>query len=313
MASHDVKMPGGAAPSTNGQGQGQPVVVDIGKLANILLQARGPILDRLGRALPKLSGDGSVDVAEWLADLERLCRVERVECVDIIDYMLEGNAARVYRRMMVSEASQWDAVRAALLAEYALPRQEAWRRFTARRLEADEAVDVYVDDLERLGQRLGVASVDLVFRTKFYEGLPAAVYEWAVTRTGAYTAEFNSVVADVRARLSARKAVAGRDQAIVVAAAPGSVSCYRCGGPHRVRACPAGRRQSVSGERRASQKLMRKKGNCFRCGKAGHFARDCPAPAAAGAVAGACGDGPDFIPGDGARCATPPGMDVAVE
>lgn len=45
-----------------------PVLIDVSALANILTQARGPILDRLARQLPKLSGDGSVDVMEWLAD-----------------------------------------------------------------------------------------------------------------------------------------------------------------------------------------------------------------------------------------------------
>ena len=162
----------GVAPTAGGAGLTSSPMVDVGQLANILTQARGPIIDRLSRALPKLSGDGSVDVAEWLGNLERLCSVERVGPADIIDYMLEGNAARVYRRMMVSEASQWSVVKAALLAEYALPRQEAWRRFTACQLGADEAVDVYLDDLERLGTRVGLGPEDLAFRVKFYEGLP---------------------------------------------------------------------------------------------------------------------------------------------
>ena len=36
----DAKMPGGVTkPSSDGQGLGQPVVVDVGQLANILMQA----------------------------------------------------------------------------------------------------------------------------------------------------------------------------------------------------------------------------------------------------------------------------------
>ena len=148
------------------------VGVSVSQLANILTQARGPILDRLGRSLPKLSGDGTLDVSEWLADLERLCRVEQIDCVDVIDFMLDGNARRVYRRMIVAEASSWEVVKGTLLAEYALPRQEAWRRFTARRLNAGETVDVYVDDLERLGRRVDLTPESMAFRVSFTSACP---------------------------------------------------------------------------------------------------------------------------------------------
>ena len=102
-----------------------PLLVDVSALANILTQARGPILDRLTRQLPKLTGDGSVDVMEWLADLERLCQLESVTPVDIIGHMLEGSAARLYRRMLVGDATQWSVGKAALVTEFAMPRREA--------------------------------------------------------------------------------------------------------------------------------------------------------------------------------------------
>ena len=53
-------------------------MVDIGTLASILMQAKGPIIDRLERALSKFSGDGTLDVSEWLDGLERRCKAERV-------------------------------------------------------------------------------------------------------------------------------------------------------------------------------------------------------------------------------------------
>ena len=162
---------------------GQTLLVDVGQLANILMQARGPILDRLSRQLPKLTGDGSVDVNEWVHSLERLCALEKADPADVVSYLLEGSALRLYRRMLVQDASQWSVVRATLEAEYAVPRQEAYRRFTVCRLEADEAVDVYVDRLERMAGRLGLTSEDIFFRVKFYEGLPISVYEWAVSHT----------------------------------------------------------------------------------------------------------------------------------
>ena len=48
----------------------------------------------------------------------------------------------------MSEASNWDVVKGHLLAEYAMPRQEAWRMFTACQLEAGDSVDEYLDRLE---------------------------------------------------------------------------------------------------------------------------------------------------------------------
>ena len=104
-----------AAPSGDGAGSreaasGSPgaAIVDIGQLVSILMQAKGPIIDRLGRALPKFSGDGTLDVSEWLDDLERRCKVERVGPEEVVDFLLEGNAARVFRALRVSEASQWE-------------------------------------------------------------------------------------------------------------------------------------------------------------------------------------------------------------
>ena len=80
--------------------------------------------------------------------------MERVSRVDIIPYMLEGINSRVYGRMMVGAASQWDVVKAALLAEFAIPLQDTSRRWIARELGVSEVLDVYLNDIERLGGRV---------------------------------------------------------------------------------------------------------------------------------------------------------------
>ena len=121
--------------------------------------------------------------------------------------------------MEVSEASSWEVVKAVLTAEYAIPRQEAWRRYVNCRLEAGEAVDVCLGRLERLGGRVGLTRTDLAFRVKFFEGLPASMYEWAVTQEQAYTAEFGSVLTRVRERLASRRAVEGHTFSAVGTAA----------------------------------------------------------------------------------------------
>ena len=82
---------------------GQVIVVDDNMLAGIRNQARSPILDQLRRQLPPFAGDGAVEVAEWLVAYERLCEVEHVAPMDLLTYMLTGNAGRVYSRMMVGK------------------------------------------------------------------------------------------------------------------------------------------------------------------------------------------------------------------
>ena len=44
-------------------------VVDVAKLASILMQAKGPIIDRLQRSVAKFNGDGTQDVSLGLTSL----------------------------------------------------------------------------------------------------------------------------------------------------------------------------------------------------------------------------------------------------
>ena len=176
---------------------GQGMVSDASVLASILTQARGPILDQLHHQLSPFAGVGVVEISEWLVAYERLCVVEHVVPTELLTYMLAGNAVRVYSRMLVGEASKWEVVKAVLTAEHAMPRQEAWRRYVNCRLLANETVDIYLVRLEQLGGKVGLTLNDMAFRVKFYEGLPASIYEWAVTHEQAYTADFGSVLTRV--------------------------------------------------------------------------------------------------------------------
>jgi len=306
-------------PSSAGTGLVAPVLLDARVLASILNQAKGPILSRIRQATPQFTGDGSVDVTAWIREFEGLCEVEQIAPTEILIYMLGGNAARVYSRMCVGEASQWDVVKAALVAEYAMPRQEAWRRFITCRMEDGNTVDVYLDHLERFGGRVGMTCNDLSFRAQFYEGLPASVYEWAVTLESAYKADFGSVLARVRERVVSCRAVARRSrsgqQPGEVAAASeraqqqsGASSCYRCGGAHRVKDCTESRRAS------SNKWLVRnssgKRAGCFRCGGIDHWVQDCPKPPAV--AAGLEGNQPGFQAEDGTRGAASSNMDTTV-
>ena len=75
---------------------------------------------------------------------------------DLLTYMLSGNAARVHCSMRVVEASNWEVVKAVLTTEFAMPWQEAWRKYVNCQHEAGETVDVYLGRLKRLCCRLGL-------------------------------------------------------------------------------------------------------------------------------------------------------------
>ena len=279
----------------------EAAMVDVRQLASILMQSKGPIIDRIARQVRRFEGDGSIDVTEWLKDVDRLCLLERVRPTEVVEHLLGGGALRLFRSLMVGDANQWDVVQATLLAQYGLDPQEAWGRFTARKLLPGEAVDVFIDDLVRLGARFGVSPKDKVFRVKLLNGLPPTIFKWAVTRGDVYSMDHVAFAKLLRDRMTAhRVAAAGPSSGAVKATAAVSgrqqrrvspLDCHRCGGPHRVKDCPAKKKtpgpsvQQKTGP--AGSKPRR--GGCFRCGDEAHFARDCPvkieassAPAAAG-------------------------------
>ena len=121
--------------------------------------------------------------------------MEHVAPTELLTYMLTGKAVQVYSRILVGEASDWEVMTAVLTAKYA--RQEAWRRYINCRLLAGETVDIYLGCLERLDGRLGLTLNVLAFRVKFFERLPASIYEVVVTHELAYTADFGSVLTRV--------------------------------------------------------------------------------------------------------------------
>ena len=268
-----------------------PAMVDMSQLASLLMQARGPLLDRVTRQIAKFDGDGSVEVTEWLAAVERVCKVEGVKPESVVSFLLDGEPARLFRRLSVAEAEDWDVVKKALMNGYASPMPAVYKEWHSLSLREGESVDGYVDKLERLAGRLRVGFGSTIFRSRFYDGLPRQLYEWAASRDGAYDDDcdgFNLVLARVRERVATQRAVGGRESrpstSRVSAAAPrsagrparsgsrGGAECYRCGERgHRVKSCP------VKPSRRPTPTVERGP-RCWRCGKGDHVIRDCPEP-----------------------------------
>ena len=180
-------------------------MVDVSQLASLLLQARGPMLDRVTRQVSKFTGDGSIDVMEWLAAVERVCELEEVKPETVVGFLLDGEPARLHRRLSVDSAKKWDMVKKALMDGYALPMPAVYKRWHGLGLGEGESIDVYVDTLERLAARLKVEFGSTMFRSKFYDGLPQPLYEWAINRDGAYdddAASFGTVLSRVRERMA---------------------------------------------------------------------------------------------------------------
>ena len=72
------------------------IVLDASAVASALNQARGPILGRISSQVGKVS--------DWVTMYERHCALEQVAPTDLLLYILNNGAARLYGRIMVSEA-----------------------------------------------------------------------------------------------------------------------------------------------------------------------------------------------------------------
>ena len=117
-------------------------MVDINQLASLLSQARGPMLDRVTRQVEQFTGDGSVDVMEWLAAVERVCALEEVKPEKVVGFLLDGEPARLYRRLSVENAKQWGVVRKTLVDGYATPMPVVYKRWHGLSLGEGESIDV---------------------------------------------------------------------------------------------------------------------------------------------------------------------------
>ena len=277
-----------------GPSAGAPAgLIDATQLAGIMMQARGPVLDRLGRAMDKFDGSANVDVQQWLDFFERRCGVERADPCDFIEFLLDKGAHKLFTMMTVEEAKSWPTIRDRLMRQYGLPEQQAYQRFVARRMASSEPVDVYVNDLTRYGSRVGVTQEDKFFRVAFLEGLPVAVYKWAVMLADVYTCGFSDLVEKIRRRLASlpsRALLKGPVAAGAAKGAKGAPKCNRCNGGHLVSKCTSQRRPG-------SGHGVKK---CFRCKKPGHFVNDCPVPAGPAASAAAPANFRDEVDGGGA-------------
>ena len=224
--------------------------------------------------------DGTGDFVDWYEKVELVCGLQKpaADVVSVVPLRLTGGASAVYRQLSSADSASADKVKAALKRAFAVDKFAAYEHFRARRLRADESVDVFLADLQRLSSIFGGISNDCL-SCAFVAGLPESAR--GALQTGARMESLSLPEIVDRAR-----AILRRDEASEVAAAaehrgPARQSqdetlCYTCGQPnHLARNCLRGRggRGSGQGGRRGGMGGERL---CFRCHRPGHVAARCP-------------------------------------
>lgn len=224
--------------------------------------------------------DGTGDFVDWYEKVELVCGLQKpaVDLVAVVPLRLKGGASAVYRQLSSTDRADSDKVKAALQRAFAVDKFAAYEQFRARRLRADESVDVFLADLQRLSSIFG-GIADVGLGCAFVAGLPESARHALQTGARMESLSLSEIVDRARAILR-------RDDVPEVAAAAehrGQVShcqdatvCYSCGQPnHLARNCLRGRggRNSGQGGRRGGMGGRRL---CFRCNRPGHLAAHCP-------------------------------------
>lgn len=220
--------------------------------------------------------DGEGDFSEWLAKLEFVAKLQKIEDLEnFFPLFLTKGAFAVYKSLSSSEFEDYDSLKEALTRAFSADKFQAYDQFVSRTLKCNESVDVYFADLQRLLKLVDAnyASRDIL-KCAFVRGLPTELRQQMTAACSLERMKIDDIVSRAR---SLRKSAVG-ECAFVVARERKQSSetrtCFKCRkSGHLMRDCP-----NVSGEKpfTTAQQIPSAKRFCYVCGDQSHMAHVCP-------------------------------------
>uniref|UniRef100_A0A5S6QCD6 CCHC-type domain-containing protein n=1 Tax=Trichuris muris TaxID=70415 RepID=A0A5S6QCD6_TRIMR len=197
------------------------------------------------KLIPEYDGSAKQSIAEWLEKVELVCKLRGIrDIASVIPLRLTGGAFAVYLQLADEERKNPEKVKCALLAAFAVDSFDAYEEFVARKLEAEEAPDVYLADLRRLASLFGGVS-DKALICAFVTGLPGSLRRLLKAGSRMEDLSLSEILSRVRAIVKDERPMSVKDV------------CF-----------------GASDSRVQSRQGMSKR-RCFACGGLNHFARDC--------------------------------------
>ena len=199
------------------------------------------------RLIQEFSGDGSINVIEWLEKAELVCSLRGITSMEtVLPLRLTGGAFAVYQQLTEEDKRDSGKIKLALRTAFAVDSFTAYELFVSRRLQPGETVDVFLAELRRLAVPFG-GLPDKALVCAFVAGLPESVKQ--LLRAGSRIDELSLIQILARAR-----AVLTDESGVAAVTTP--ASAVRGNAGVQERAVPATQLR------------------CYACNEMNHLARD---------------------------------------
>ena len=231
------------------------------------------IMAKWAESIDKFAEGG--DFCGWLRRLELIAEVTDAtdKLPSAMPMLLKGAAFAVYEQLPADVRKDYTKLKLAMTETFAEDCFQAWKLLTERIMQPGEKVDVFLADLIKLFGLVGHTDPpEAALRCAFINGLPAYAKQQLVATPDIRKMPMSTLLPVARAILSSSTATfpsvcavgqhsVDRPTHVGKKVKPGS-GCFRCGKMgHIARECPNSKTDT-----------------CYRCGEPGHVSRDCLAP-----------------------------------